>query len=146
MTPAGLPLALGDGAPFPARDLAIFLAAGVIIVSTTMASVALALLPKGLTTPAEPSQQAEEDAARLAGSEAAIREIGGRRHELAEQRGDADFCAAAGSRVMDLSRDRTCWRRDIEDDAPPQVAGRGAIALARRTFPPEQEGCHRDLL
>ncbi|MFJ5487229.1 hypothetical protein ACIKTA_06170, partial [Hansschlegelia beijingensis] len=39
-------------------------------------------------------------------SEAAIREIGRRQHELAEQRGDADFYAAAGSRVMDLYRDR----------------------------------------
>ena len=101
-----LPLALGDGAPFPARDLAIFLAAGVIIVSMAMASVALPLLLKGLTMPPEPSHQAEEDAARLAASEAAIREIGRRQHELAEQRGDADFYAAAGSRMMDLYRDR----------------------------------------
>ncbi|MFL1873812.1 Na+/H+ antiporter [Hansschlegelia beijingensis] len=101
-----LPLTLSDGAPFPARDLAIFLAAGVIIVSTVMASVALPLLLKGLTMPPEPSLQAEEDAARLAASEAAIREIGRRQHELAEQRGDADFYAAAGSRVMDLYRDR----------------------------------------
>src|SRR3546814_12452414 len=40
-------LALDDGTAFPARDLAIFLAAGVIIVSLVLASVALPLLLKG---------------------------------------------------------------------------------------------------
>ena len=37
-----LPLALSDGTPFPARDLAIFLAAGVILVSLLVASVVMA--------------------------------------------------------------------------------------------------------
>src|SRR3546814_4647016 len=36
-----LPLAMGDGSPFPARDLAIFLAMGVIIVSLIVASIGL---------------------------------------------------------------------------------------------------------
>ena len=101
-----LPLAMADGSPFPARDLAIFLAAGVIIVSLLIASIALPLLLNGLTMPAEPSSQAEEDAARVAAANAAIREIERAQHELAEQRGDADFYANAGSRVMDLYRDR----------------------------------------
>jgi NhaP-type Na+/H+ or K+/H+ antiporter len=39
-----LPLALLDGTPFPGRDLAIFLAAGVIIVSMTAASLGLPFL------------------------------------------------------------------------------------------------------
>lgn len=101
-----LPMTLNDGTPFPARDLAILLAAGVIIVSLVIASVALPILLKGLTMPAGPSLQAEEDAARVAASEAAIREIERAQHDLAEQRGDADFYTAAGSRVMDLYRDR----------------------------------------
>jgi len=49
-----LPLALDDGTPFPARDLAIFLAAGVIIFSLVIASVGLPLLLKGLAMPPEP--------------------------------------------------------------------------------------------
>ncbi|USU04433.1 Na+/H+ antiporter [Sphingomonadaceae bacterium OTU29LAMAA1] len=101
-----LPLALDDGSPFPARDLAIFLAAGVIIASLIIASLLLPILLKDLTLPAEPSSQAEEDAARVAACEAAIREIEHAQHELAEAHGNADFYSAAGSRIMDLYRDR----------------------------------------
>ncbi|QHW30905.1 Na+/H+ antiporter [Paenibacillus rhizovicinus] len=39
-----IPLVLGSGAPFPERDLMIFLAAGVILVSLIIASIALPLL------------------------------------------------------------------------------------------------------
>ena len=101
-----LPLVLDDGTPFPARDLAIFLAAGVIIVSLVIASLLLPVLLNGLTLPPEPSSQAEEDAARVIAYEAAIREIEHAQHELAETRGNADFYAAAGSRIMDVYRDR----------------------------------------
>ncbi|MEI4509392.1 Na+/H+ antiporter [Sphingopyxis sp. CCNWLW253] len=101
-----LPLALDDGTAFPARDLAIFLAAGVIIVSLLLASVALPLLLKGLVMPPEPSKQAEEDAARVATAESAIRAIERRQHALAEERGEADIYAAAGTRVMDFYRER----------------------------------------
>jgi CPA1 family monovalent cation:H+ antiporter len=101
-----IPLALADGTPFPARDLAIFLAAGVIIVSLILASVALPILLKGLTMPPEPSLQAEEDAARVAAAESAIVAIERAQHDLAEREGDADLYAAAGARVMDVYRDR----------------------------------------
>jgi len=101
-----LPLVLNDGTPFPARDLAIFLAAGVIIVSLIIASVALPVLLQGLTMPPEPSKQAEEDHARIATAEAAIRAIERHQHALAEDRGEADIYALAGTRVMDLYRER----------------------------------------
>ena len=101
-----LPLVLDDGSPFPARDLAIFLAAGVIIVSLIIASLLLPVLLNGLTLPPEPSMQAEEDKARVIAYEAAIREIEHAQHELAEANGNADFYSAAGSRIMDLYRDR----------------------------------------
>ncbi|WP_267394836.1 MULTISPECIES: Na+/H+ antiporter [unclassified Sphingomonas] len=101
-----LPLALADGTPFPARDLAIFLAAGVIIVSLVAASLVLPLLLKGLTMPPEPSRQAEENEARVAAAEAAIRAIEEAQHAMAEGRNDADLYTAAGNRIMDLYRDR----------------------------------------
>jgi CPA1 family monovalent cation:H+ antiporter len=101
-----LPLALADGTAFPARDLAIFLAAGVIIVSLVLASVALPILLNGLVMPPEPSKQAEEDAARVATAEAAIRAIERRQHTLAEDHGEADLYAAAGASVMDFYRER----------------------------------------
>ncbi|MBN9031842.1 MAG: Na+/H+ antiporter, partial [Rhizobiales bacterium] len=52
-----LPLAMYDGSPFPARDLAIFLAAGVIIASLIAASIGLPFLLSNLELPPEPSHQ-----------------------------------------------------------------------------------------
>lgn len=112
-----LPLVLNDGTPFPARDLAIFLAAGVIIVSLVLASIALPVLLKDLTMPGEPSKQAEEDAARVRTAEAAIKAIERHQHRLAESRGDADRYAAAGGRVMDLYRERIEGLSEDERDA-----------------------------
>ncbi len=112
-----LPLALDDGNPFPARDLAIFLAAGVIIVSLVLATVALPLLLKGLVMPPDQSKQAEEDAARIATAEAAIRAIEQRQHALAEEYGEADLYAAAGARVMDFYRERIESRTNGLSDA-----------------------------
>jgi Na+/H+ antiporter len=101
-----LPMAMGNGSPFPGRELAIFLATGVILVSLVMASLVLPLLLRGLRMPAEPSQQADEDMARVAAAEAAIKAIERVQHALAEGRKDADVYAAAGARVMDGYRDR----------------------------------------
>ncbi|MEG3083112.1 Na+/H+ antiporter [Sphingomonas sp. PB2P12] len=101
-----IPLTMTDGTAFPARDLAIFLAAGVIIVSLAVASIALPILLNGLTMPPEPSLQAEEDAARVAAAEAAIGAIEVAQHTLATREGKADFYTAAGTRVMDLYRER----------------------------------------
>ncbi|HUD93300.1 Na+/H+ antiporter [Sphingobium sp.] len=101
-----IPLVLNDGTPFPARDLAIFLAAGVIIASLVLASIALPILLKGLTMPPEPSKQAEEDQARIATAEAAIQAIERHQHALAEDRGDADLYATTGARAMDFYRER----------------------------------------
>jgi monovalent cation/hydrogen antiporter len=100
-----LPISLNDGSPFPARDLAILLAMGVIIVSIIAASIGLPLLLRKLEMPPEPSYQAEEDRARVAAAEAAIAEIERIQHELAVGRDDADVYMAAG-RVMDFYRTR----------------------------------------
>jgi monovalent cation/hydrogen antiporter len=101
-----IPLTLNDGAPFPARDLAIFLAAGVIIVSLVLASIALPMLLKGLKMPADMARHAEEDSARVLLAQAAIREIERAQHARAEGRNDADVYAATGTRIMDLYRER----------------------------------------
>jgi CPA1 family monovalent cation:H+ antiporter len=101
-----LPVVLNDGSPFPVRDLAIFLAMGVIIVSLVAASIGLPLLLRGLEMPADPSYQAEEDRARVAAAEAAIAEIEHVQHTLAAGRRDADVYMAAAARVMDFYRTR----------------------------------------
>lgn len=101
-----LPIALQDGSPFPARDLAIFLAMGVIIVSIIAGSIGLPLLLRGVELPDEPSHQAEEDRARIAAAEAAIAEIERVQHELAAGRKNADIYMASAARVMDFYRNR----------------------------------------
>ncbi|WP_029076424.1 Na+/H+ antiporter [Kaistia adipata] len=113
-----LPLFLADGTPFPARDLAIFLAMGVIILSLVAASIGLPLLLNGLGVPPEPSHQAEEDRARIAAAEAAIAEIERVQHDLAEGRPDADIYVAAAARVMDHYRTRI----DVGSRADEEVA------------------------
>ncbi|RAK52443.1 Na+/H+ antiporter [Phenylobacterium deserti] len=99
-----LPLTLNDGTPFPARDLAIFLAAGVIVVTLLIATFALPPILRGLELPPHPSVQAREDAIRVAAAEAAIQAIEAEQHRLAEGRPDADLYAEAAGRVMELYR------------------------------------------
>lgn len=112
-----IPLTLVDGTAFPARDLAIFLAAGVIILSLVAASIGLPLLLRGLKMPAEPSKQAQEDEARVASAQAAIKAIEWRQHLLAEGRSDADVYAAVGARIMDLYRERIESRSQQDGEA-----------------------------
>lgn len=101
-----LPLTMYDGSAFPARDLAIFLAAGVIIFSLLAASIGLPRLLKGLELPPEPSQQEEEYRVRTAAAEAAIKAIEKSQHDMGENRADADLYADAGARVMGIYRQR----------------------------------------
>ena len=70
-----LPVVLADGSAFPARDLAIFLAATVIIVSLVLASVGLPRLLHGLAVPPENARHAQEDLAQQASRRAAVMAI-----------------------------------------------------------------------
>jgi Na+/H+ antiporter len=101
-----LPLAMPDGSPFPARELAIFLAMGVIILSLVVASIGLPLLLEGLQMPPEPTHEAEEDLARGLAAQSAIAAVESAQHDLSEGRGDADVYVAAAGRIMDFYRQR----------------------------------------
>lgn len=120
-----LPLALADGTPFPARDLAILLAMGVIIFSLFAASVGLPLILKGLEMPAETSHAEEEDRARVASAKAAIVAVERVQHEMSEGRPDADVIVAAAARIMEFYRSRIDHRSEEQDTE--------AGALARRS-------------
>lgn len=113
-----LPLALPDGTLFPARELAIFLAAGAIIVSLIAASIGLPLLLHGLSLPPEPTPQAREDRARRNAAEAAIRAVARAQHDLGENQGDMDVFAEVATRVMTQYRDRIERRGKWGEDAP----------------------------
>jgi CPA1 family monovalent cation:H+ antiporter len=112
-----LPLAMNDGTPFPARDLVIFLAAGVIVVSLVAASIGLPFLLKGLELPPEPTHQQEEDAARVAAAEAAIRTIEKLSQAMGEGRVDADVYSETGIRLMEIYRQRIEGRSAVGDEA-----------------------------
>jgi monovalent cation/hydrogen antiporter len=70
-----LPLLMPDGSPFPARDLLIFLAKGVIMLSLVSASIALPFLSRDMKFAPEPVLGMDEGHARVAAAEAAIRHI-----------------------------------------------------------------------
>jgi CPA1 family monovalent cation:H+ antiporter len=112
-----LPLVMTDGSAFPARDLAIFLAAGVIIVSLVAASIGLPVLLKGLELPPEPSDQRIEDDARIAAAEEAIKAIERAQHGMGEGRSDADLYTEIGARLMELYRQRIDGRKKTGDEA-----------------------------
>jgi CPA1 family monovalent cation:H+ antiporter len=97
-----LPLALPDGAPFPARALTIFLACSVILISLLTASIALPRLLSGMTFPAEPEEQQEEDMARRSAANAAITAIEKTQVELmeAETCVDPEAYPQAAARVI----------------------------------------------
>jgi monovalent cation/hydrogen antiporter len=101
-----LPLTMNDGSPFPARDLAVFLAGGVIIVSLVVASVSLPYLLRNLELPPEPSRQEQEDLARVAAAEVAIKAVEQAQHDMGDGRNDADLYTDAGVRIMELYRQR----------------------------------------
>jgi CPA1 family monovalent cation:H+ antiporter len=67
-----LPLAMPGGAPFPGRQLVIFLASAVIVVSLVLASVGLPRMLKGLELPEESDEEAAEYLARQEAASAAI--------------------------------------------------------------------------
>lgn len=70
-----LPTILPDGSGFPARDVVIFLAAGVIICSLLLASVALPIIVRDLREPGESAEEEDERRARVSAARAAIEHL-----------------------------------------------------------------------
>ncbi|MBW7930806.1 MAG: Na+/H+ antiporter [Gammaproteobacteria bacterium] len=67
-----VPLLMGDGRLFPARDLLIFLATGTILCTLVIGSIGLPLVLRRLPPAGEPASLREEREARLAACRAAI--------------------------------------------------------------------------
>lgn len=113
-----LPLFMNDGiTPFPARDLAIFLAAGVIVVSLIVASLGLPIVLKDLQLPPQPDHHQQEDEARIAAAKAAIRMIDELTNKMSEGRTDADRYSDVGTRLMEFYRHRIEGHGKTGEDA-----------------------------
>ncbi|RZA34499.1 MAG: Na+/H+ antiporter [Lysobacteraceae bacterium] len=101
-----LPLALPGGAPFPGRDLAVFLASAVIVISLVVASIGLPRVLRGLELPPETEHELEEDRARQAAALAALGAIDQAGHPDPFDEKDADIHASAAEQVRGLYQHR----------------------------------------
>src|SRR5690606_8553992 len=111
-----LPLMMNDGTEFPARDLAIFLAAGVIVMSLLAANFFLPHLLRGLHMPG-PAEDPQVDQARVAAAEAAIAAV---QHQVAAHDAspvDADVHAEAVARVLEQYQRRINGRSRTDETA-----------------------------
>lgn len=116
-----LPLLLPDGSRFPARELAVFLASAVILISLLVASVGLPRLLRGLVLKEEQAENLAEERARRDAALAAIAAVERALHEPSLPAADADVHSIAAVRVI------ARYQRRLDGGAPG-----GATARQRR--------------
>jgi CPA1 family monovalent cation:H+ antiporter len=109
------PLAMPNGSAFPARELCILIAAGVIVLSLTWASISLPKVLTGLTLPPDDSYEDEEDRVRMAAAQAAMRAVQRAQERLSLNGDDADLYVEAADDVLALYRNRLEGRRRTAD-------------------------------
>ena len=127
-----LPFFVQDGSLLPARNLAIFLAAGVIIVSLVLASVALPILLRGMEELPDTHLHADEDRARRMAAAAAIRALEETQRTQQDVHARADEYAEVVARLMETYRHRI---ELYSGEAPDQVARNQKLdALERELF------------
>ncbi|MBZ9722893.1 Na+/H+ antiporter [Mesorhizobium sp. CO1-1-11] len=132
-----LPLALQDGSPFPARDVVIFLAAGVIICSLLIASLALPRVARGLVEPGQDPAAAEERRARVGAANAAIARIESIANEAGEGEAVQARLAVADSIVAGYRR--RIAASDEADEARAEAREAGRLELELRAAGIEAE-------
>lgn len=137
-----LPLLTSAGRAFPARDAAISLAMGVILLSLLFASVGLPLLTRGLVADLpEPGRRSGEVRARVAAAEAAVRRI---EQIVATPESDGDAAAARDAASMRLLE---VYRRRLEYGAPGDDASEARrLADVARTLRLQALAAERDEL
>jgi monovalent cation/hydrogen antiporter len=101
-----LPLTMNDGTPFPARDLAVLLAAGVIVLSLLLATVGLPRVLRGLEPASESLHDEVENSTRIAGAEAAIVAIEQAQLALGHAHPQLARRAAISRRIVEMYQQR----------------------------------------
>ncbi|MFT4198990.1 MAG: Na+/H+ antiporter [Pseudoxanthomonas sp.] len=121
-----LPLVLDDGGTFPARELVVFLAAAVILVSLLAASLGLPMLLRGLQLPEEPQDSLQEDRARRRAAHAALAAVEAERQRLATASPSAEDIAlyAACAERVSQNYQRHVDRLGGPEEIPPEQARR----------------------
>jgi CPA1 family monovalent cation:H+ antiporter len=112
-----LPFLLANGKPFPARNLAILIAMGVILLSLITASITLPLIAKKLNVSKDALAltAGREREARNAAAEAAIQRIEGVLEQATKE--DTDAEAEAATRIIERYRKRLQKDDGDGDDA-----------------------------
>ena len=127
-----LPLAMPDGSPFPARDLVIFLAAGVIICSLAIASVALPKIARGLVEPGEDGSAIEERLARVGAAKAAIARIESMAGASDDDQGEVPGARLAAAENIVAGYRRRIATSDEADEARAEAREAGRLELEMR--------------
>ncbi|RUW61653.1 Na+/H+ antiporter [Mesorhizobium sp. M7A.F.Ca.US.008.03.1.1] len=127
-----LPLAMPDGSPFPARDLVIFLAAGVIICSLVFASLALPTIARGLVEPGEDAGAAEERLARVGAAKAAIARIESIAGAADDEGGEVPGARLAAADNIVAGYRRRIAASDEADEARAEAREAGRLELELR--------------
>jgi CPA1 family monovalent cation:H+ antiporter len=112
-----LPLFMPNGSDFPARDLVIFLAMGVILLSLLLASIALPLLTRGMVfaLPVRPSS--EEADARVATANAAIARLEKICTELPPKSAEKQLRVDAANNLISGYRRRLAYGESSNEEA-----------------------------
>lgn len=134
-----LPLAMPDGSPFPARDLVIFLAAGVIICSLVFASLALPRIARGLVEPGEDAGAAEERLARVGAAKAAIARIESIAGAADDEGGEVPGARLAAADNIVAGYRRRIAASDEADEARAEAREAGRLELELRSAGIEAE-------
>src|SRR3954469_16943947 len=126
-----------NGSAFPARELCILIAAGVIVLSLTWANVSLPRVLTGLTLPPDDSYEDEEDRVRMAAAQAAMRAVQRAQERLSLNGDDANLYAEAADGVLALYRNRLEGRRRTADRSS---QGRRLAEAEQRLWLPRPRG------
>jgi CPA1 family monovalent cation:H+ antiporter len=125
-----LPLTMTDGSPFPARSLAIFLAAGVIVLSLIVASLGLPAILPAIALPMQERRGREEiRRARTAAAESAIAAVQQAVHAHSANDPDGDATIAVAGNIIDSYRSRIA--RESQDGLAAQQAQEARAAERR---------------
>ncbi|MBB3102150.1 Na+/H+ antiporter [Azomonas macrocytogenes] len=125
-----LPLYISLGYPFPARDLAVFLATGVIIMSLVLAGMLLPWLVKNLLLPHELEADTREERALDQAAEAAIQAIEKELHKVLHASARENSSDVTSTYMEIAARVTDSYRERIEGHAAPLETQQMALASA----------------
>lgn len=140
-----LPVLALDGSPFPGRDVAIFLAAGVILLWLAIASIGLPPIVRGLAAGHGAAHATEMRRARIAATEAAIARLEGVVHRDGAD-GAATMDQAVAEGLIATYRRRLSLLDDGQTPREEAVALQRAESALRHTALAAEREALRDLL